>query len=75
MPVSKKPRKKQSKLPSLKWTSSAVALPDRRAMEGLMSAFGGRPAHDALATAQQVMYEAWDKSSSRARVALSPTRR
>jgi hypothetical protein len=39
MPVSKKPRKKQSKLPSLKRTSSA-ALPDRRAMESLKSAFG-----------------------------------
>jgi tetratricopeptide (TPR) repeat protein len=71
MPVSKKPRKKQSKLSSLKRTSSAVPLPDRRAMESVMSAIGGRQAEDALAMAQQVMYEAWDKSTSRARVALA----
>lgn len=71
MPVSKKPRKKQSKLQSPKRTSSAVPLPDRRAMESVMSAIGGHQADDALATAQQVMYDAWDKSSRPARVALA----
>ena len=71
MPVPKKPRKKQSKLSSLKRTSSAAPLPDRRAMESVMPAIGGRQAGDALATAQQVMYEAWNKSSPRARLALA----
>jgi tetratricopeptide (TPR) repeat protein len=46
-------------------------LPDRRAVEGLMSAIGERQANDATAKAQQVMYDAWDQTSASARVALA----
>jgi tetratricopeptide (TPR) repeat protein len=48
-----------------------VTLPDRRAMEGFMSALDGRRASDAIAKAQKVMYDAWDQTSPRARVALA----
>jgi tetratricopeptide (TPR) repeat protein len=71
MPVSKKPRRKKPNLRSSKGTSAAVALPDPRGMEGLMSAIGGRRASDSIAKAQQVMYEAWDQTSPRARIALA----
>jgi tetratricopeptide (TPR) repeat protein len=71
MPVSKKPRRKKSNAPSSKSTSTVVALPDRRAMEGFMSAIGRRRANDAIAKAQAVMYDAWDQTSPRARVALA----
>jgi len=46
-------------------------LPDRRTMEGFMSAVGGRRANDATSKAQEVMYDAWDQTSPRARVALA----
>src|SRR5258707_8925307 len=69
MPVSKKPRRKRSNPQSSKGTSTAVTLPDRRAMEGFMSAIGGRRATDATAKAQEGMYDAWDQTSPRARVA------
>jgi len=71
MPVSKKPRRKKSNPPSSKGTSAVAALPDRRAMEGFMSAIVGRRADDAIAEAQEVMYAAWDQTSPRARVALA----
>jgi tetratricopeptide (TPR) repeat protein len=71
MPVSKKPRRKKSNPQSSKGTSTAVTLPDRRAMEGFMSAIVGRRANDATAEAQEVMYDAWDQTSRRARVALA----
>ena len=51
MPVSKKPWRKKSNAPSSKSTSTVVALPDRRAMEGFMSAIGRRRANDAIAKA------------------------
>ncbi len=71
MPVSKKLRRKKSNAPSSKSTSTVVTLPDRRAMEGFMSAIGGRRANDTTAKAQEVMYGAWDQTSPRARVALA----
>ena len=72
MPVSKKPRRKKSNPSSSKAASTAVTLPDRRAMEGFMSAIGGGRTNDAsTAKAQEVMYEAWDQTSQRARVALA----
>jgi tetratricopeptide (TPR) repeat protein len=40
-------------------------------MESLMSALGGRRAADAVAAAQDVMYDAWDQSNRRARVELA----
>src|SRR5271168_4741780 len=71
MPVSKKPRRKQSKLQSPKRTSSAEALPDRRAIEGFLSTIGGRQAEDGMAAAQDLMYRAWDQSSKRSRIDLA----
>ena len=63
--------KKQSRRQSPKRVSAVGPLPDRRAMEGILSAIGGRAAGDALATAQQIMYEAWSKANPRARIALA----
>lgn len=71
MPVSKKPRRKQSKLQSPKRRSSAVVLPDRRAIEGFLSTIGGRQTEDAMAAAQDLMYSAWDQSSKRSRIDLA----
>ena len=71
MPVSKKPRRKKSNPPSAQGRSAVPSLPDRRAMEGLMSAIGGRRAEDAIAEAQQLMYGAWEQTGRRARVALA----
>jgi tetratricopeptide (TPR) repeat protein len=71
MPVSKKRRRKKSNPQSAKDTSTVVTLPDRRAMEGFMSAIGGRQANDATAKAQQIMYDAWDQTSPSTRLALA----
>jgi hypothetical protein len=71
MPVSRKRRRKKSNPQSAKDTSTVVTLPDRRAMEGFMSAIGGRRANDETGRAQEVMYEAWDQTNPRARVALA----
>ena len=48
-----------------------MTAPDRRAMEGFISAIGGRRANDATARAQEVMYSAWDQTTARARIALA----
>src|ERR1019366_10094028 len=71
MPVSKKPRRKISNPQSSKGMSTVATLPDRRAMEGFMAALRVRRADDATAKAQEVMYDAWDQTSPRARVALA----
>src|SRR5260370_5489212 len=71
MPVSKKRRREKSNPQSSKGSSTRVALPDRRAMEGFMAAIGGRQANDAIAETQRVMYDAWDHTNSRARIALA----
>jgi len=71
MPVSKKPRRKKSNPPSAKGRSAVVTLPGRRATEGLVSAIGGRRTEDAIAEAQQLMYDAWERTSRRDRVALA----
>ena len=74
MPVSKKPRRKATSTPPQPKTKTAVAggaLPDRRAMESYLAAIGGRSRDDAIAKAQDVMYEAWDRTTSRSRIALA----
>jgi len=71
MPVSKKPRRKKTKPQSSSGKSTLVTLPDRRAMEGFMAAIGGLRSDDTTAKAQEVMYDAWDQTSPRARVALA----
>jgi tetratricopeptide (TPR) repeat protein len=71
MPVSKKPRRKKPNPPSAKRRSAVVTPPDRRALEGLVSAIGGRRTEDAIGEAQDVMYDAWERTSRGARVALA----
>ena len=74
MRVSRKPRTAASTLPKSKSktkTPVAGALPDRRAMESVLAAIGTRSRDDAIAKAQEVMYEAWDRATSRSRIALA----
>ncbi len=71
MPVSKKPRaKKVDKTPPRSGATTAPALPDRRVMEGFLAVIGGRGG-DPAAKAQDVMYEAWEQTISRSRIALA----
>jgi tetratricopeptide (TPR) repeat protein len=70
MPVSKTPRGKAARAARPKLPAGAT-LPDRRGMEAFLAAIGGGGHNDALETAQEVMYEAWDKTTSRSRVALA----
>jgi tetratricopeptide (TPR) repeat protein len=48
-----------------------AALPDRRAMEIFLAAIAGRRSDGATAKAQDVMYEAWERTTSRSRIALA----
>src|SRR6516164_5846180 len=70
MPISKKRRSKTAPKTSTK-TSAAAVLPDRRAMESFLAAITGRRGDDATARAQDVMYEAWEQTTSRSRIALA----
>src|ERR1700724_2984599 len=70
MPISKKPRSKAALKTSTK-ASAPAALPDRRAMESFLAAIAGRRGDDADAKAQDVMYEAWERTPSRSRIALA----
>jgi tetratricopeptide (TPR) repeat protein len=58
-------RKKKAAAPA------APKLPDRRATESVLSAFGGRPRGATLDDAQDLMYRAWDTSGRKARIALA----
>ena len=69
MPISKKPRSKPALRTSTK-TSALAALPDRRAMVGFL-AIAGHGGGDATAKAQDVIYDAWERTSSRSRIALA----
>ena len=69
MPISKR---RARKLPSKPRKARAPAvLPDRRAMEGFLAAIAGRRGDEATAKAQDVMYEAWERTTSRSRIALA----
>jgi tetratricopeptide (TPR) repeat protein len=70
MPVSKKPRSKAALRTSTK-TVAAAAVPDRRAMESFLAALSGHRGDDATAKAQDVMYDAWERTTSRSRIALA----
>jgi tetratricopeptide (TPR) repeat protein len=70
MPISKKRRSKAALKTSRK-VSAPAALPDRRAMESFLAAIAGRRGDDATTKAQDVMYEAWEQTTSRSRVALA----
>ena len=74
MPVSKKPPRKATSIQPQPKTKTAVtggALPDRRAMESYLAATAPRGRDNAIAKAQDVMYEAWDRTTSRSRIALA----
>lgn len=72
MPVSKKPRAKTTaKTPPRSAATAVPTLPDRRAMEGFLAAIGGRGGDDPTAKAQDVMYDAWERTTSRSRIALA----
>jgi tetratricopeptide (TPR) repeat protein len=71
MPVSKKPRAKKTGKTSSRSGAAAPALPDRRVMERFLAAIGGRGSDDPTGKAQDVMYEAWEQTSSRSRIALA----
>jgi hypothetical protein len=70
MPISKKPRSKTGFRTSTK-AGTPAALPDRRAMESFLAAIAGHRGDDATAKAQDVMYEAWERTTSRSRIALA----
>src|SRR5271156_3712124 len=70
MPVSKKPRSKAALRTSTK-TGAAAAVPDRRAMESFLAALSGHRGDDATAKAQDMMYDAWERTTSRSRIALA----
>ncbi len=72
MPVSKKPRTKRTeRTPSRSEAAATPALPDRRAMEGFLAAISGRRGDNPTEKAQGVMYEAWEQTTSRSRIALA----
>jgi hypothetical protein len=70
MPVSKKTRRKPPATTHAE-APAVHALPDRRAMESYLATVAGGPRDDALASAQNIMYDAWDRTTSRSRVALA----
>ena len=79
MPISKKPRSKTAFRTSTKATAfrtstkarAPAALPDRQAMETFLAAIAEQRGDDATAKAQDVMYEAWERTTSRSRIALA----
>ena len=70
MSISKKPRSKTASRTSTK-VGGPAALPDRRAMESFLAAITGHRGDDATAKAQDSMYEAWERTTSRSRIALA----
>jgi len=70
MPISKKRRSKTALRTSTKARAPA-ALPDRRAMESFLASIAGHRGDDATAKAQDVMHEAWERTTSRSRIALA----
>jgi tetratricopeptide (TPR) repeat protein len=70
MPASKNPRRKAAPIPRVDAPTGHV-LPDRRAMERHLAAIAGNSRDDALAQAQDIMYEAWERTTSRSRVTLA----
>ncbi len=72
MSVSKKPPRKAASTSSRPKAAVADgALPDRRAMESYLAAIAGQGRDDAIAKAQDIMYDAWDRATSRSRITLA----
>jgi tetratricopeptide (TPR) repeat protein len=67
MPVSKKPSHKAASAKPM----AIPVTPDRQAIEGFLAAITGGRDDDALSKAQDVMYDAWEQTTSRSRVALA----
>jgi ST7 protein len=70
MPVSKKPRR-TAKPDASRKPASAGALPDRRAMESFLATITGRRRREAIDRAQDVMYDAWEQTTPRSRIAFA----
>ena len=75
VPKSKPPRKKpatRAATPKRRRAKPAPPpIPDRRAMEGFLAGLGDKGGDDALRTAQNLMYDAWETTTKRQRVALA----
>ena len=71
MPVSKKPRRKKAAPVAQRKVDAIGNLPDRRTMESFLAALAGRPRDESLAEAQDLMYQAWESTNSRSRIALA----
>lgn len=76
MPVSKHRRRtgsavKKNRVAAAPSPTPLPPMPDRRAMERLLRAFGGGKADDAVTRAQDMMYDAWDAAPMAQRVALA----
>ena len=67
MPVSKRPSRKAA-TPK---PSTVAVTPDRQAIEGFLATITGGSDDDALSKAQEVMYDAWERTTSRSRIALA----
>lgn len=67
MPVSKKPSRKPASVKPV----AVPVTPDRQAIEGFLAAIAGGRDDDALSKAQDVMYDAWERTTSRSRIALA----
>ena len=72
MSDSKKPPRKAASTSSRPKAGVADgALLDRRAMESYLAANAGQGRDDAIAKAQDIMYDAWDRATSRSRITLA----
>ncbi len=72
MPVSKKPpRKATPTSPRPKAAAADLVLPDRQAMESYLATIAGQSCHDAIARAQDIIYDAWERATSRSRITLA----
>jgi tetratricopeptide (TPR) repeat protein len=68
MPVSKKPSRKVA---ASSKRSGAPIMPDRHAIEAILADIVGDHDDDALSKAQEMMYDAWEQTTSRSRIALA----
>lgn len=51
--------------------SAPIQLPDLHVMETLLAKFGGGPQANSVEAAQEIMYDAWEASDRRRRIALA----
>ena len=70
MPVSKGRQGKARPGASGKPAAAGV-VPDRRTMESFLATITGRSRRDAIEKAQDVIYDAWERTTARSRIALA----